>query len=149
MSMRFAALFPRMLVVALLGAFMLPTSVGAERSMYVFNTKLTGEAERPHMGDPDGKGKARIKIDLETGTICYSLRAKDIGALMGAHIHEITMDNGTGPVRQGLTPPTGGRSSGCVTNAVLAQAIVADPGDYYVNVHTTDIPAGAIRGDLR
>jgi len=30
----------------------------------------------------------------------------------------------------------------------VAKAIVADPGSYYVNVHTADYPKGAIRGQL-
>jgi CHRD domain len=52
-----------------------------------------------------------------------------------------------------LTPPTAGNpgaSSGCVTvAATLAADILAHPKAYYVNVHTGDFPAGAVRGQLK
>ena len=30
----------------------------------------------------------------------------------------------------------------------LAAALLAQPGDFYVNVHTNELPKGAIRGQL-
>jgi len=35
-----------------------------------------------------------------------------------------------------------------IASAELAAAIVANPSDYYVNVHTPAYPGGAIRGQL-
>lgn len=139
-----------LLVALLVPMLVLPGLASAEQTRYVFNTKLTGAAERPGPGDPDAKGKAQLKIDLETGMICYRLRVKDIdGTLTGAHIHVITLANGSGPVVQGLAVPTSGRSSGCVSNPTLAANIIANPSIYYVNVHSNIFPAGAVRGDLR
>jgi hypothetical protein len=44
---------------------------------------------------------------------------------------------------------TGGDLDDCVaaTSAQLAQ-IIAKPSQYYVNVHTTEFPSGAIRSQL-
>jgi hypothetical protein len=50
-----------------------------------------------------------------------------------------------------LTPPDeSGMSTGCVSDVdpALIEAIVTRPARYYGNVHTTDFPAGAIRGQL-
>ncbi len=43
-----------------------------------------------------------------------------------------------------------GTSEGCVEDqdAATLQAIIDDQSGYYVNIHTADFPAGAIRGQL-
>ncbi len=42
-----------------------------------------------------------------------------------------------------------GMLSGCVSaDPVLIGQIIANPAGYYVNVHTTEFPAGAVRGQL-
>jgi len=47
-----------------------------------------------------------------------------------------------------LAPPdASGTSSGCVSvDPDLIKAIRQNPENYYVNVHTTDYPGGALRG---
>jgi hypothetical protein len=58
-----------------------------------------------------------------------------------------------GPVVVALVAPSGGAnvqtSAGCVdTPSDTIKAIRQDPGGYYVNVHTTEYPGGALRGNL-
>jgi CHRD domain len=113
----------------------------------VFLASLTGAAEVPGPGDPDGRGLAVIRVDRETGQICYVLTARRIEPATAAHIH-IGSPEVAGPVVQGLASPTDGVAVDCVDNPALADAIAADPGNYYVNVHNTPFPAGAIRGTL-
>ncbi len=48
-----------------------------------------------------------------------------------------------------VAPNASGVSFGCVSaSADVIAAIRANPSNYYVNVHTTDFPDGAIRGQL-
>ncbi|HUF59921.1 MAG TPA: CHRD domain-containing protein, partial [Actinomycetota bacterium] len=68
---------------------------------------------------------------------------------IGAHIHLAPVTD-PGPIVVPLTAPDStGMSSGCTTvDRALAKAIAKDPSAYYVNVHTTDFPAGALRAQL-
>jgi hypothetical protein len=119
-----------------------PTSGGR-----AFQIALTGEAENP-AGDPVGTGTATIRLRAGQGQVCYQLAAKNLVAV-AAHIHR--GDSGAaGPVVVPLVTPTAaGVSSGCATAVrTLVKAILTDPASFYVNVHTSEFPAGAIRGQL-
>lgn len=120
-----------------------PTSGGR-----AFEVSLTGETETP-AGDPVGTGTATIRLRAGQGQLCYQLAASNLPVAVAAHIHRGAVGS-AGPVVVPLqTPDAEGESSGC-TNAsrALVAAILSQPGSYYVNVHTSDFPAGAIRGQL-
>jgi hypothetical protein len=120
-----------------------PTSGGR-----AFQIALTGETEVP-AGDPVGTGTATIRLRAGQGQVCYQLAAKNLPAAAAAHIHR--GDSGAaGPVVIPLvTPNAAGVSGGCTTVVrTLGRTILADPASFYVNVHTSEFPAGAIRGQL-
>ena len=111
-------------------------------------TNLTGAAEVPGPGDPDGTGTAQITVNPGQKQICYKLRVSNIAPSTAAHIHEAA-STAAGSVVVTLGAPTSGMSSGCVTvTRDLALEIVKRPSDYYVNVHNPAFPAGAVRGQL-
>ena len=111
-------------------------------------TELTGAAEAPGPGDPDGSGTARLWLNQGQEEICYELPASDIEPANAAHIH-VAPAGVPGPVVVPRAAPTSGSSSGCAAaDAKLIKAIRQNPAAYYVNVHNADFPAGAIRGQL-
>ena len=120
-----------------------------------FTTTLTGEAEVtaagvPNQGDLDGEGTAQLTLNSGLGEICWVIQVSDITLpSTGAHIH-VGSSTTTGPVVVGLTAPDlTGTSSGCAAvDRELVKAIRQNPENYYVNVHTADYPAGAVRGQL-
>lgn len=109
---------------------------------------LTGADEVPGPGDPDGSGTARITF--KSGEICWVLDVEGITLpAAAAHIH--TGPAGVaGPVLVPLTPPDAdGHSEGCAAADDATQnAIRGDLSGHYVNVHTSDYPDGALRGQL-
>jgi hypothetical protein len=131
-------------------ALTVPTAASADAwtavSPFSF-TRLTGAAEVPGPGDPDGRAFALVRWNTDNGIICYNLLVRRIAPATAAHIH-VGDESTAGPVVQALEAPTDGYSSGCVDNDALAAALDANPGNYYVNVHNADYPAGAIRGQL-
>jgi hypothetical protein len=115
----------------------------------VFRVVLAGETETP-AGDPVATGTATIRVRAGHAKVCYQLTARDLsGPASAAHIHRGAAGT-AGPVIIPLrTPNAAGKSSGCAkARKALVRAIMAHPGRYYVNVHTAEFPAGAIRAQL-
>jgi hypothetical protein len=116
---------------------------------------MTGAAERPGPGDPDGTGTAFIRLNQGQNQICFELRVSNIATPTAAHIH-IAPPTAPGPVVVGLAPPVpingtnNAFSAGCINNVPtdLIKAIRQNPQNYYVNVHNSEFPAGAVRGQL-
>jgi hypothetical protein len=142
------------LVLGLIGAMVLAGPVFAakldvaQQGGRLLSTTLTGEAEIPGPGDPDGSGFATITVNPGQELLCYELSVAGIAPATAAHVH-FGSPGEAGPVVVGLAPPTSGFSSGCVfVDRGLAKAIIKNPSLYYVNVHNDPYPGGALRGQL-
>jgi len=112
--------------------------------------KLFGVAEQPDPADPDGTGTAALRVRKGQGRVCYSITAQNITLpATGAHIH-FGKVSASGAVVVPLTPPNAsGSSSGCTaTTRSVVNALMKSGESYYLNVHTTDFPNGAIRGQV-
>jgi len=136
--------------LALAGAASAARLDGADHGGRPFSTELTGAAEVPDPGDPDGSGTATITVNLGQEEVCWTIEAEGIELpALSAHIHEGTVGV-AGDVVVTLTPPdASGFSNGCTTvEREEALDILKNPENYYVNVHTPDFMAGAIRGQL-
>ena len=109
---------------------------------------MTGAAERPGPGDPDGTGTAFFTLNQGQGEICFALTVENIDPATASHIHRAPADV-AGPVVVPLTPPTTGSSSGCTAvDPGLIMEIRQFPEQFYVNVHNPAFPAGAVRAQL-
>jgi hypothetical protein len=114
---------------------------------------MTGAEEAPGPGDPDATGFASFTLNQGMGEVCFHLSWENIdGTVTAAHIH-VAPPGQPGPVVVPLFAgefPGTGSASDCVggVDQALIKAIRQDPEAYYVNVHSTVFPAGAIRGQL-
>jgi len=110
---------------------------------------MTGAAEVPP-ADLDGSGSARIWVNYGQRRVCWELSVSNITLpATAAHIH-VGPVGVAGPIVVPLSAPDAtGQAQGCtaVTRA-LAKNLIQHPERYYVNVHSTDFPGGAIRGQL-
>jgi len=117
----------------------------------------TGAADMRLVGDPDGRGEVYVfGIDGDPTTLCYVLLVDKIAPATAAHIHEAPAGT-NGPVVVNLAAPGDGNAADCLTEDEAGKFvggqtvadILANPSDYYVNVHNADYPGGALRGQLR
>lgn len=108
---------------------------------------LSGAAEVPNPGDPDGSGVAYLTLNQGQEVICFSISVANIAPAAAAHIH-VGETGVAGGVVVNFNVAVNGLS-GCVSaDAELIKAIRQSPADYYVNVHNADFPGGAVRGQL-
>jgi len=102
-------------------------------------------------GAGDRNGAGSFSAVIKNTTLCYGLAVRDIEVPIAAHIHR-GGPNKNGPIVVPLTAPEAGdpgHSSNCTTvSSTLIGQIRRNPGRFYVNVHTGDFEAGAIRGQL-
>lgn len=128
----------------------------------VLNADLDGRQEVADdgrtgvVGDPNGQGEVYIfGVDGDSTTLCYVLTVDKIGTATAAHIHEGPA-GGNGPVVTNLAAPGDGDAADCLTEGeagkftggATVQEILANPEQFYVNVHNSEYPSGAIRGQL-
>lgn len=135
-------------VVAVI-AFVVP--VAAFAGGRPLTADLTGAAEVPGPGDPDGSGTAHVTLNQGAGEVCFEISVSGIVLpAIGAHIHVGAADEAGGVVVALTAPDATGSSSGCVSGVDrdLIKAIRQNPEAYYVNVHSVEYPPGAVRGQL-
>lgn len=116
----------------------------------------TGAKSNKLVGDPNGTGEAYVfGIDGDATTLCYVLTVEKLSGASAAHIHEGAAGT-NGPVVVNLAAPADGNAADCLTEGEAGKFVgdqtVADilknPSDYYVNVHNSEFPGGAVRGQL-
>ena len=149
------------------------TGTGSQAAFYAAQTPLVALMDGPSdlaaagpgptpatpTGDPDGTGRAAFTFDITNAAdtvvgaqACWDITYSNItGTPSAAHIHRGAVGI-AGPVvviAPSLPNLTATGTTGCVTIAgTLATEIMTTPANFYINVHTSDFPTGAIRGQL-
>lgn len=154
----------------------LPASAGhlnvvAEADLSGRNEVSTNAKDNRIVGDPNGGGEAYVfGIDGDTTTLCYLLvdieKIAELELAPGngraAHIHE-GAPGANGLVVANLAWPQDGQAADCLTEGEgagtpgvkfptgetgIVQRILANPEQFYINIHNNEYPDGAIRGQL-
>ena len=127
--------------------------MSAQQDGAVFTVGLSGQ-ENVTGGDADGQASARLDFDPQQGTACYEITWKKLdGAVTAFHLHA---------ARRGSDGPhwidffndqrfDGAQStmSDCVQSTrQKIEAVINDPSAYYLQLHSTAFPGGAVRGQL-
>jgi hypothetical protein len=98
-----------------------------------------------------GSGTFVARSNVGQGRICWKLTVTGLVDVTAAHIHYGTGAN-TGQIAVPLALPTPftGTATGCAdATRALVKQILMSPQNFYVNVHTTTFPSGAIAGTLK
>ena len=110
--------------------------------------------EVPEGGDPDGQGSAELNLSEQAKQACFSVNWKGLkGEVKALHLH-VAASGSEGPhwidfFNDQQFPGADGKASGCVpTTADKIHAVIANPAGYYLNLHSTAFPSGALRGQL-
>ena len=137
----------RLLAVGLLGIGSWVALPAAHAATTNEKADMTGPEETSPPGPPDAKGTTTVMLDDAANTVCYLLTYSGISKPTAAHIH--TGAKGVaGPVAVDFNIIKNG-DKGCVAaDPTVVKQIRDDPGGHYVNVHTSEFPKGAIRGQL-
>jgi len=145
---------------ASLGLVAAPATAGADNMPKVAASivVLKGANENPP-ADPDGS--AIFAYAAFGNHLCYVLfDADNLDTVIAAHIHAgavgvngpiVVMLKTPTPVGKECimaVPDTTPNSTSVLTQSEL-NAIIANPDQFYANVHTTAFPAGAVRAQLR
>jgi len=134
-------------------------SVTQEANPIVFNVQLRPENEPNGASTSESKGHAQVKV-YDDGTIefVFTVNNKSGETYTRSHIHK-GVAGVNGPIHWDFLEPADPATSISDQPAQLrgiarprAAAVLADllanPSGYYVNVHSTVFPGGAMRGQL-
>ncbi|MGW9686612.1 CHRD domain-containing protein [Flagellimonas sp. 2504JD1-5] len=138
-------------------------AVKATLGKFNFNTTLKGKNEVPAVNSM-GTGQASIKIARDGKSIDYKITASNVENVLAVHFHMAPAGQNGGVVaflfsnpNQPSGPQNGVLVDGTLTEADVIGALAGDldglieairSGDIYVNLHTSAVRSGELRGQL-
>jgi len=117
---------------------------------HIFTARLSGANEVPP-ADPDGSGTALVVV--RGSQVTFALQWNNIPAPILGHIHRGAVGVNGPVVVPSFMPPVPAiifalAGTVPIVDPPLTGQILANPTGFYVNLHTTQFPAGAVRGQL-
>ena len=146
------------LIAALALVLTVAVSPAAAARTGVFRLALTGDQEAtascaPPLvcGDRNAFAAMILIVNPNRDTICFLTKWSNIdGTVVAAHIHPAPVGV-PGPVAVPLFEGSFAGTDmtrGCVSALGVADDILANPSGYYVNIHSTVFPLGAVRDQI-
>ena len=113
-----------------------------------YAVKMTGAAETPP-GAPNGTANALVTLSSKLAKVCWTFKSlSGVSSPTYAHIH-VGVAGKSGNIVLPLSTGSTLKTKGCVpASATLISQIAANPHGYYVNIHSTPYPSGAVRAQL-
>lgn len=143
----------RRLAVRLLGVLsLLFATSSADATIATYVLAMDGAQEVPGPGDSDGAATGTITLDDVTGVVSWNITYVNLATPLSAmHIHPGAAGVAGAPLIDLGVATTGG--AGTLINSLSANtttvaSIVASPTDFYLNIHNTPFPGGAVRDQL-
>lgn len=110
---------------------------------------LIGGTEVPGPGHPTATGVGQVLLNQGQGSVCYDVASEGLSNVVAGHIHKAPAGV-AGPIVVHFKVNPDGSASDCAEAARdLIKDIRQNPDQYYVNLHTSSLPKGAIRGQLQ
>ncbi len=128
------------IVIVAVGAFAALCASGAQAVS--FTATLKGSNEVPPNSSTN-TGRTRFTLDPVSFAVSWITKTT-ITTNTGHHLHSGAVGV-NGPV---IVNFAGAYSGTAVVSPAQSAAIIANPADFYVNLHTTAFPGGEIRGPL-
>ncbi len=133
-----------------------PAPAPAKGKPVFFSADLDGKQEVPTPGGPavgDADGSAKALVEVRGDRVTFAVEWQKTAQLTLGHIHQGVAGQ-NGPVKVNLfttpMPETLSAAAGqTVVDPVLADEIRRNPAGFYVNLHSTDRPGGAVRAQLK
>jgi CHRD domain len=142
--------FSRRAVLAIAAIGLVASTVMASAAPMTFTVPLTGAQQVPPV-QTNGSGSASLTYDPTTRALSWSVTYQDLsGPATMAHFHGPAATGKNAGVLVWMSTKGAAVPSPFTGNATLTpeQATQFMAGDWYVNVHTKDHPAGEIRGQV-
>jgi hypothetical protein len=133
-------------VVAALAVLVPAAAVARPAAMHPeLAAKLLGRNEVPKVPGA-GHGIVNLTLSSAKGTVCWTFELVGVAKPAAAHIHKGRAGK-SGPVFIPLGRAY--RAKGCQkASKAMLDAVESNPNAFYVNVHNSRYPNGAVRGQL-